>query len=284
MFFKTFGYDVVFGSSLLNTVLLKKLFRIKTKFVLLNISLSRLVISNKDKKIKFKIIKWLLKDIDAVVCLSSAQKQQLEELNIIDDNKIFFAHLGVDDIFYNPIYENRNNILLAVGRDNGRDYKTIIEVAKTLPQYKFEIICSKRNIEGQGALPRNVIVHYDISNRELRDKYQTYKALLLITHSDEYGDGADCSGQTVLLDAMASGIPIIASKKEYLKDYVGDGGEEVELVNFYDIDGLKGKIIDIQQDSQKSSKMAQNARNRVERGLSTKSMALELSAVFKQII
>ena len=44
--------------------------------------------------------------------------------------------------------------------------------------------------------------------------------MVLPTRREGYRYGADCSGQTVLLDAMAMGRPVVASERSTLSDYV----------------------------------------------------------------
>ena len=102
--------------------------------------------------------------------------------------------------------------------------------------------------------------------------------LLLITKEDNYLDGADCSGQTVLLDAMASGLPVIASHKSTISDYAKDT-EDIILVDFYDTASIKDKI-NLLKDKSLRENLARNARRKVEEELSTKQMARGLSDVF----
>ena len=94
MFFRAYGYDVVFGPALLPMMIFKKIFQPKRKFVLLNISIVRTF--RKSSGLKKKILVWLLKEFDAVVCLSLFQveyfKKNLPELS----KKFFYVPLGVD--------------------------------------------------------------------------------------------------------------------------------------------------------------------------------------------
>ena len=282
LYFLAGGYDIVFGSSLLFMMVFKKIFKPKAKFILLNIGLTRTVSANKNNKLKLKLIKWLVKELDGVVCLSNVQKEYLEN-NFPDmKGKIFFNPLGVDDVFYKPNYENRKKYILSLGRDNGRDYKTVIETAKLMPEEEFHIVCSKRNLEGITDIPGNVKIFYDISYDELRKKYREAGMLLLVSHDDNFLDGSDCSGQTVLLDAMASGLPVIASRKKYLKDYTKDG-QEILLVNFYDPANIKEKIDVLNGNSGLRSDISGSARNKVEKELSTENMARKLAAVFNSL-
>lgn len=282
LYFFTRKYDLVFGSSLLYMLFLKKIFKTKTKFVILSISLIRTIVANKKNFLKSKIINWLLKEVDAVVCLSNIQKKNLEDSYGFLCGKVFFVPLGVDVNYYKPVYFDRKNYILSVGRDNGRDYKTIIDVALLLPDTEFHIVCSRRNLFGIKNIPVNVKVFYDITFSDLTLKYKEAKILLLITHSDKHLDGSDCSGQTVLLDAMASGLPVIASKKVYLQDYVIDK-EDVLLTDCYSVRNILESISYL-QDDQVRQKIAKSARGRIDTRFSTEKMAEGLSKVFKTAI
>ena len=282
MFFLARNYDIVFGSSLLYMMGLKKIFRAKSKFVFFNLGLTRTLMVNKDRLIKFKILRWLISEVDGIVCLSNSQKEFLENTFPFLRGRVFFAPLGVDTTYYQPKYEGRKDFLLAAGRDNGRDYKTVVEAARLLPNQAFEIVCSPRNLEGVIDIPKNVTVHFDLPIAELNKKYQEAALLLLITHADNFLDGSDCSGQTVLLDAMASGLPVIVSRKKYLSDYV-EQGKEVCLVDFYAPQDVAEKVQSL-SDPQKRKQMAGAARRKVEQAFSTTEMAKNLTKIFSEIM
>lgn len=281
LYFLVKDYDIVFGSSILYMMFFNKFFKKNSKFILFNISLTRTLAANKNNFLKFLVLKWLLKNVDAVVCLSNIQKKYLEENFDFLKNKIFFVPLGVDFNYYKPVYNNRKQYVLSVGRDNGRDYRTVMEVAKKFQEMQFHIVCSRRNLSGINSIPDNVIVFNDISREDLEKKYYEAKMLLLTTHDDQYLDGSDCSGQTVLLEAMASGLPIIVSKKRYLDDYIVDGKDAL-LVNFYDVEDIANKIIKLGSDDI-ARQLSYNARNKVEFIFSTELMAKRLSDIFYKI-
>ena len=281
-FFLTRGYDIVFGSSLLYALFWKKIFDSHAKFVILNIGLTRVLASNRNNPFKLKIILWLLKSVTTVVCLSNNQRKYLEEqFNFLQD-KVFFVPLGVDVKYYQPIYEGRKNYILSVGRDNGRDYKTVIETAILIPNKEFHIVCSRRNLENINDIPKNIKIFYDLPFPELNRKYQEAEILLLITHNDSFGDGADCSGQTVLLDAMANGLPIIVSRKDYLTDYIRDKKEAI-FVDFYNPSKIKIAIESLLNNHKFKREIAVRARQRVEGEFSTEKMAERLSDIFRSL-
>ncbi|MCR4333495.1 MAG: glycosyltransferase [Patescibacteria group bacterium] len=281
LFFKTLRHDIVFGPSLLYLMLAKKVWKTRTKFVLLNIELTRMLNANKNNRVKLRFIVWLLKELDGIVCLTQFQKKYLEETFPFLRGKCFFVPLGVDVKYYLPTYENRSAYLLSAGRDMGRDYATVIDTARRMPEREFHIVCSQRNLKGIHDVPPNVRIFIDLPFAELHKKYQEAELLLLLTHNDSFQGGADCSGQTVLLDAMANGLPVVASRKKYVEEYVTDGKEAV-LVDCYDpakariaIESLRA--VDLRKE------MALRARTRVEREFSTEKMAERLATVFTRL-
>lgn len=222
MYFWTSSADIVFGPSLLYMLPLKKIFGSKAKFVLLNISLNRFLAQHDKNTWLYRINLYLLRSIDIIVSLSTVQQQELHKRHCISSSKLAYIPLGVDVLFYQPVYEGRQHYILSVGRDNGRDYGSVVAVARRMPERDFHIVVSQRNIRNVGALPPNVKVFIDVPMKDLRTKYSEAALLLLVTHPDGYADGSDCSGQTVLLDAFASGLPVIATRKAYINEYATD--------------------------------------------------------------
>ena len=282
LYFATKNYDAVFGPSLLYAMILQKIFKRKSRFVLLNISLSRTLIANRHSKFRFALLRSLLMELSGVVCLSRTQKSFIEKEVHFLKGCVYEVSMGVDVAYHKPLYENRKKYILSVGRDNGRDYKTVIEVARLMPDRVFHIVCSKRNLSGITDVPENVHIFFDILSYDLYKKYQEAHALLMITHDDTYQDGSDCSGQTVLLEAMANGLPIIASRKEYITEYVKEN-EDALLVDFYNPAEIVEKI-HLLDDALFRENLAIHARARVERDFSTKKMAENLADVFKKIV
>ncbi len=272
--------DVVFGSTLLSMVPIRRYLPSKSKFVLLNISTSRLL-ATQDGHRKNSVLEALA-EMDAVVCLAQSQKDFLLRHTKFPKDRIYFVPLGVDNSFHSFCSgENRDGTILSVGKDNGRDYHTVVEVAKRLPERRFEIVCSRRNISHIKDIPSNVVVYFDLTPLELREKYRTASILLLVTHDDSFDDGSDCSGQTVLLDAMASGLPVIATYKSSLADYVVDG-EDALVVPSYDIEACLEAIHKANRKDLRET-LATSARRRVDEEFNTQVFAKKMARVFKEV-
>lgn len=222
------AYDIIIGSSLLYNVALKKILAPKSKLVLLNINLHNTLARNKRNPRRYRRLLSLVGQLDAIICLSQSQVDDLVSRHGIAREKLHFLPMGVDPIFWQPVQRLADGPIIAVGTDNGRDFGTVFAAARLLPEERFIVVCGRRNVENL-SIPDNVQIHYGLGYTELKQVYKSARLALIITHDDSHTDGADCSGQTSLLDAMALALPIIVTKKSYLSDYVADGREVLEV-------------------------------------------------------
>ena len=226
----------------------------------------------------------LLKEIDLFVSLSNIQLNELRDKYNISIKKLVFIPLGVDTIFHKPEYDNGKEYILSVGNDGGRDYKTVIEVAKLMPEKEFHLITNKRNLLGIDSIPSNIKIFFNLNKIELRDKFKEAGILLLALHRDNYLSGSDCSGQTVLLEGMASGLPIIVTDKAYISDYVGNNRDDyVTTVEPYDILNIVNSAKDIFHNKTKYIQKTYNSRKLIEERFSTEIMGRNLSSLFNKI-
>ena len=284
LYFYSLSSDIIFGSSLIYMLPLKKIFGMRGKLILMNTSLNRFLNSLSRNRIYFRIVNNLLKEIDIFVSLSNIQLNELRDKYNIANNKLVFIPLGVDTIFHKPEYDNRKEYILSVGNDGGRDYKTVIDVAKLMPEREFHIITNKRNLLGIDSIPSNVKIFFNLDKIELRDKFKEAGILLLALHKDNYLSGSDCSGQTVLLEGMASGLPIIVTNKAYISDYVGNNRDDyVTTVEPYDILNIVNSLKDIFYNKTKYIQKTYNSRKLIEERFSTEIMGRNLSSLFNKI-
>ncbi len=281
MYFIARKYDIVFGISVIYLLIWKKFIPTRTKFVIFNSVLNRMLIVYKQDTFMFGLLSWILKDVDGIIFPARVHMNRVVEKLPFLRSKAFFVPLGVDAVYYKPVYFERENFILSVGRDNGRDYKTVIDVARKMPDEQFHIVCLPRNIEGIESIPSNVKIHINIPMSELQRMYRKAKLLLLIMHNDSYVDGSDTSGPTVLLEAMAIGLPIIVSRKEYLNDYV-ENNKSALIVDFYNVDNIIENIKKM-TDINFRENIARNSREKIDIIYNTKVMAKSFADIFKII-
>jgi glycosyltransferase involved in cell wall biosynthesis len=118
---------------------------------------------------------------------------------------------GVDDSFWTlPEEGMRREDVLAVGNDSRRDFLTLVEAAKFLPEIRFTVITRR---EKPHILPLNVEWRLGdwkeapVTDEELRALYQ--QAACVVVPLEEC---IQPSGQSVAMQAMMCGAPVVHTK------------------------------------------------------------------------
>lgn len=284
LFFCTRRYELTFGPSLIYQMPLKMLLGSKSKYVLLNINLNTVLMKYRRNVLVYRMLRLCVLQLNGIVCLSEYQRRGLIDLHGIPEEMTTFVPLGVDVSYHSYIGEReRRGFILSVGRDKGRDYATVVAAARIMGGVEFVLVCSPNNLRGIEPLPSNVTVFFDLEPRKLRELYQQACIGILATSDEEARSGMDCSGQTVLLDFMASGLPVVVSERGYLDDYAARGREILVVPPEQPI-ALVDALDELLRSSSKRAQMAKLARYRVEHHLTTKHMASALAKYFKALI
>ncbi len=281
LYFLTTRFAIVFGPSLVYQMPLKVLLGSRAKYILLNINLNSMLAKWKEHPLFFKALKFYVQRLDGIVCLSQYQANELVSLYGLPESMLTFIPLGVDASYYmEDAGVAREDIILSVGRDKGRDYSTLIDAARQLPQYQFIIVCSRRNLNGISEIPSNVSIRLDMSSNELTKLYHRAVLSVLPTIPEEDVLGMDCSGQTVLLDLMACGVPVVATQRSYIKDYARSGAEIV-TVPPRNAEKLKSVIDELMQSPLRRAELSAAAQARVSEEFTTVRMAQRLAGYFE---
>jgi len=284
MYFTARRYDIVFGPALLPLMLLKKIFGGRTRYVFLNISLGRMLRVNKKHHFVRRVMISLLKEFHEIVCLALFQKEELEREFPMLQGKLSFVPLSVDTLYHvpSPLSVERVGVL-AVGKDNGRDYVSFVETARLVPNARFTIVATPRNLVGVKDIPKNVGVFLGLPMDEVKKLYESAEVAVIPTKSDDFFDGADCSGQTVLLEYMASGLPIVATARKSLKGYI-EHEKDALIVPPENAEAMAAAITCLMNDKPFAGRLALAAREKAVREFSSKRMALRLALLFKRLI
>jgi len=146
------------------------------------------------------------------------EKPLIQQRYKVLDEAVGVNLFGVDTKFWRPDDQPNQNhhYVLAVGNDFQRDYNLLIEVARLI-NIRIKVI-TERNIPAD--IPSNVELirgsyrNAGLSDRQLRELYQ--KALLTVI---PLKSSLQPSGQSVALQSMACGTPVLITKTEGLWDH-----------------------------------------------------------------
>ena len=207
--------------------------------------------------------------------------------------KVCIISPGVDTGRFKPsknkIEKIPNNILFVAQLVKGHEWKGLDYLLESINLIKEDIENIKLTVVGSGnyinhykdkvnelRIKDNVIFKGRVSDDELVKEYQKANILVLPSYSNAESFGI------VNLEAMACGIPIVASKIGGVPDVVKEG-ENGLLVPPRDSEALADAIIYLLENEDIREKMGKNGREKVE-DYSWGRIAEETERVYKRVI
>jgi glycosyltransferase involved in cell wall biosynthesis len=154
----------------------------------------------------------LLRGMDTLL-FGEAELRPMRDYFRLSEAVISVNLFGVDANFWRPNPAKERDIVLAIGNDGRRDFKTLVEAAAEIPAPVH--IITKLALPDQ--LPSNVVHHRgswhgtELSDERVRDLYQRARAVVVPLQPSNQP-----SGQSVTLQAMACGAPVVLSETEGL--------------------------------------------------------------------
>lgn len=248
----------------------------RPRVVVLNYGIS--TVYDRSSTLRRRVLRQALRSSRAVVCLGESQRRTLLGQLPLDPTRVRTAPLGVDERFHAAPPLPAEGHVLAVGRDLARDYRTLAHAAE-LYDAPTVLVAEERNLVGVD-LPACVSVVRGISFRRLRELYEGARCVVLPLRHEGYPLGTECGGLTALLEAMASGRPIVASRRPIVEDYVTDG-ETALLVPPEDAEALATDVRRVLEDGALAARLGVAARRRVEERHTTRQFARRLADTFR---
>jgi glycosyltransferase involved in cell wall biosynthesis len=199
-----------------------------------------------------KIDGRLLESLDAVVLVSESQRSYFTRF--ISPERIFVVPHGVDTGFFHPSEKSHKEpICLTIG-GHLRDFETfsraIDRVHHVCPSVRFVAVGVHHGHEGPRFAHHRVEFRNGISDDELRDLYQ--RASLAVFSFKQ------STANNSVLEAMACGLPVVATDVGGVREYVGDGGI---LCPRGDSDAMAEAMLDILGDRALAMQLSRTARS-----------------------
>ncbi len=202
-------------------------------------------------------LKFLENKMDAIFTYSSVQQKYCITALGFPDGKVHLIPFHADHRFYRPINGATCNRICSAGLE-WRDYPTLIEAVKDM---NVEVCLaaaspwSKHRNETKGRiLPNNVTARrYDYN--ELRDLYASSLFVVVPLYENDFQ-----AGITTILEAMAMGKAVIATKTTGQVDVIRDGENGITVPPGDPI-ALRSAIQRLINQPDLAKKMGVNARN-----------------------
>lgn len=253
-------YDAIFATGEdvgLVLALVAKIFRRKLPLVITchNVATRR-------KKLYLRWLK-LGSVVEKFLCLSQAQARILIERYYIPEANIRVINWFVDHQFFNPnVVSQQHNQICSAGMAS-RDYATLIKAVSNL-RVELKIAADspwfqeRLNIL-QGDLPPHVDVRSYGNYQALRQLYADSLFVVVPLHNVDYS-----AGYSVILEAMAMGKAVIASRIKQVDDFIIDGWNGFHVTPG-DAEQLRERIHYLLQHPDRAKQLGRNGRLLVEK-------------------
>jgi glycosyltransferase involved in cell wall biosynthesis len=257
-------------------------------------------ISEPDAKLS-ALARWTVRSAlqraDAIFVLSSGQISPLRERWGMDTARIHLVHFGVDTEFWSPslpFVEDQHGVqsawapsnareesvqptIVSVGNDRHRDHDLLLaavrHVHSKLPEARLDLVTSTRS-----QVPAEIgHWHPSLTHPQLRALYRTARVVAVSTRLNNH-----VSGITAILEAMAMGKPVVATRTPGLEEYVADGETGI-LVPVADRAAMAKVLIELLNDPDRCAQLGAEARKRALISFSTSAQAHRLADVLRAV-
>mgnify|MGYP001296942387 FL=1 len=196
------------------------------------------------RKIQKIILGLCFRVYDNFIFIGKSEYEYAKENNRKFERKFHYIPFSVDFNFWNTsnLPKKNDDYVLFIGNDGYRDFDKVIKIAKNLQNVNFCFVTNQ--IKKEDRLPSNVKLieghwNYEIlSDEELREIYNN--AILTII---PLKDSLQPSGQSVALQSMSSGTPVMISKTSGFWDF--DHFTNLENIVFIEDNSVKNWCMQI---------------------------------------
>jgi glycosyltransferase involved in cell wall biosynthesis len=227
------------------------------------------------------LLKQALRATAAIACPSPAQRAQLIDGLGLDEEQVHIVELGADERFFAPSDVPAEQYVLAVGKDMARDYATLA-AATAAGGFRTIVVAHPRNVT-QLEVPATMEIRHDVSWDELRDLYARAACVVIPLRDTRSAVGTDGSGLTALLEAMASGKPVVATRRPALEPYLDEGRTGI-FVPAEDAHELAAALTRALSDSGGMAAMGAAARTALEARFTTRALAGRLARLIASVV
>jgi glycosyltransferase involved in cell wall biosynthesis len=227
-----------------------------------------------------RLLRTSLRSAAAIACPSVAQREHLIGTHGFDPARVHTVELGADERFFAPTGAATERYVLAVGKDMARDYETLA-AASAQGGFRTIVVAYRRNV-AELVPPQTVEIRHDLTWDELRDLYARAACVVLPLRDSRAAVGTDGSGLTALLEAMASGKAVVASRRPALEAYLEEGRTGV-FVAPEQPEELAAVLEQLLEDPAAAERMGVAARAAVEERLTTRALASRLAPLILSV-
>lgn len=285
---KVFKADIVLatndriGLSILPIIIISKMFK-KSKFI----SFAMGIFSNKESGKVISFIQSMYLRLffivsNKILFISKSEFQIAKNNYKKYINKFIYLPFSVDQNFWIRKKEYNSsdlNKILFIGNDGKRDYDLVFDIAKTMKDKNFVFL--SRNLPEETSKLHNVELYIGdwnsniFSDEFLRNIYeQSVLSIIPVKNSTQP------SGQSVGLQSMMMGVPVMITKTMGFWDYDEfNHGENIYFVNENNINQWEKHINSLLSDKSLLNSLSKNGNSTVKNKFSLKNFSENLKSI-----
>lgn len=219
---------------------------------------------------------------DQVVGYSKSQAERWGKDLEIPAEKFSVLPYTLDAEFYESnsctAGSDEGGYVLAVGRDMGRDYRTLIEAVR-VAGLKLKLVTLPYLLKGIEFEHPDIEILQHLSYQELFSLYEGAAAVVIPLKADiDYP-----SGIRAMLEAMILGKPVVVTRTPALVEYV-EGGKDVIFVEPGDVGGLRAALLEVMRDPEASARMARRGREKVVSMYGMDRFVTDFEAILRRVV
>ncbi len=222
-----------------------------------------------------------------VMTVSEASRVEITRYFGVPDKGISVVYNGTDTVIFRPVPAEKETDLIFVGRteDRKRGIVQLLEgFARTPRPITLKIVDGRipehglvvKTLRRLGIEDRVTLLRRMLTVEELVAEYSTARVALVPSFFEGFGFPAS--------EAMACGLPVIATARGALPEVVGSSGEAGLLVPFGDDLALAGAIEKLALDRPQARAMGEAARQRIERLFSWREAGQHTAEVLAEVV
>ena len=245
---------------------------------IVTINYGHALIYERSSRLRRRVVRASLRSAARVVCIGRWQHEHAVDRIGVDPARVVTLPVPIDDGFFpSREYDRNESLVLSVGKDDGRDFATLVAAARGL-DVRVQIVTKPQFVRDL-ALPPNVTVD-SVSYARLRELYAQAALVVVPQRRDGYVYGSEGGGITASLEAAASARPLVVTERALLRDYVTDG-ENGLVAPAEDPQALRETIERVLGDPALAARLGAAGRARVERDHTTRGFAARLAPVLR---
>ncbi len=278
-FFKFFTYDIIFTAGAFTSQLVFTLvpywFRKKTLWVMHDFSITGLL--GRGETLRQKVFHYMVARAGGIVTVGKWETGELQRRFPHLAQKIAYIPFGVDTAFFAPKNIPEEKLVIAVGVDPDRDWKSFFTAIAGLDAKVVVAGSSRRTKEFNP--PDFVQVEFF----EPKDMVGLYaRASVVVIPLDTSTGVNDAMGCSTLYEAMSMGKAIVVSRTHTMESYIEDGVNGV-LVPQHDAALMQQAIAALLADPAKRAAMGAAARAYALEHLDMMACSKKLAAFFESL-